>query len=45
LYGRLAANYHWVIMRKQETWALRSGFFASFPETASVACAAPSGDG
>jgi hypothetical protein len=30
-------------MRKQETRALRSGFFASFPEAANVACAAPSG--
>jgi hypothetical protein len=32
-------------MRKQETQALRSGFLASFPEAADVACAAPSGGG
>jgi hypothetical protein len=32
-------------MRKQETQALRSGFFAFFAEAASVACAAPSGGG
>ena len=32
-------------MRKQETRALRSGFSASFPEAASVACGAPSGGG
>ena len=32
-------------MRKQETRALRSGFFASFPEAASAACAARSGGG
>jgi hypothetical protein len=32
-------------MRKQETPALRSGFFASFPEAASVARGAQSGGG
>ena len=32
-------------MRKQETRALRSGFFESFPEAATVACDARSGDG
>jgi hypothetical protein len=32
-------------MRKQEIRALSSGFFASFRETASVACGAPSGGG
>jgi hypothetical protein len=32
-------------MRKQETRAPRSGFFASFPEAASAACGAPSGGG